>query len=168
MDCAAALAAHGGMLRRVVAGMGFGAADGEDILQDVCAAMSQQGKLPPADEMGRWLVRVTVNRCLLEMRRMKRFTRAVTRLAGRQAAADRAPQGPAEQAIRAEEFEMVRGAMRKLDGPVLAAMVLTYYCGMDSTEVGRVLEANPSTVRSRLREGRIKMAEALLERGFEE
>jgi RNA polymerase sigma factor (sigma-70 family) len=168
MDCAAVLAAHGGTLRRVVAGMGFGAGDGDDILQDVFAAISQQDKLPPAEEVERWLIRVTVNRCLLEMRRKKRFTRAVAQLAGRQAAADGAPKGPAELAIRTEEFEMVRRALKDLDGPVLAAMVLTYYCGMDSTEVGRVLEANPSTIRSRLREGRIKMAEALLDRGFEE
>jgi RNA polymerase sigma factor (sigma-70 family) len=148
--------------------MGFGPADSDDILQDVLAAAAENGAdLPPGDDAGRWLMRVTVNRCLLEFRRRKRFTKAVSQLARRHAEVGKSPQEPPEQAIRAEEFEMVRHSLRELDGPLLATMVLTYYCGMNSVEVGEVLQVNPATVRSRLREARMKLAEGLLEKGFE-
>jgi RNA polymerase sigma factor (sigma-70 family) len=165
---AAAFDLHAGRLRHVIAGMGFGPADSDDIMQDVMAtAAERREELPPEDQIGRWLMRVTVNRCLLEFRRRKRFTKVILQLVRRHAEAGKSPQEPPEQAIRAEEFEMVRHSLRELDGPLLAAMVLTYYCGMNSTEVGEVLQVNPATVRSWLREARMKLAEGLLEKGFE-
>ena len=152
----------------MIAGMGFGPADGDDILQDVMTAATESGnESPSGNDAGRWLMRVTVNRCLLEFRRRKRFAKAVSQLARRHAEAGKSPQEPPEQAIQAEEFEMVRHSLRELDGPLLAAMVLTYYCGMNSAEVGEVLQVNPVTVRSRLRQARMKLAEGLLEKGFE-
>jgi len=164
-ECAAAFDAHAGRLRRVISGMGFGQADRDDILQDVFVAASRQERLPPGDEAGRWLARVTVNRCLLEMRRRKRFRLAVRRRVQAQGGGRSSLEGPEQQAMRAEELEIVRRAMLELDGPLLAAMVLTYYCGLSSAEAGEILEVNASTLRSRLREARMKLAEGLLDRG---
>ena len=166
-ECAAAFDAHAGRLRRIIAGMGFGPADRDDILQEVFLAASQQGQLPPVDEAGRWLVRITVNRCLLEMRRRKRFRLATKRLVQWQGDGHGLPEGPEQQAIRAEELEMIRRALLDLDGPLWVAMVLTYHCELSSTEVGEILEVNASTLRSWLRQARMKLAEGLLEKGFE-
>jgi RNA polymerase sigma factor (sigma-70 family) len=73
----------------------------------------------------------------------------------------------AENAIVAEELEIVRQSLQKLDNSLLAPMVLRYFCDMNSKEVGEILALSPSTVRSRLREARIVLAKSLLERGVE-
>ncbi len=49
-------------LKRVVAGLGFGANDVQDILQDVFVQAAQRSGTLPAKEAMAWLVRVTVNR----------------------------------------------------------------------------------------------------------
>ena len=57
-------------LKRVVAGMGFGPADADDILQDVFLEASRRpGEYRGREQAQRWFLRVTVNRCLLEYRR---------------------------------------------------------------------------------------------------
>jgi DNA-directed RNA polymerase specialized sigma24 family protein len=46
-------------------------------------------------------------------------------------------------------------------------MMLRYFCGLNSTEIGQVLGLSASAVRSRLREGRMILARKLMERGIE-
>ncbi|MHC4260802.1 MAG: RNA polymerase sigma factor [Planctomycetota bacterium] len=47
-----------------------------------------------------------------------------------------------------------------------APLVLKYYCGLNASEIGKVLELKPGTVRKRLCDGRIVLAKALLQRGI--
>ena len=73
----------------------------------------------------------------------------------------------ASRAAMTEEIENIRLGLRELDGTVLAPLVLTYFCGLDSAETGRVLDLKASTVRSRLREARLKLAGQLAKKGIE-
>jgi len=67
----------------------------------------------------------------------------------------------------AEELEIVRQSMKKLDENLLGPIVLRYFCDMSSNEISEVLEQNPSTIRGRLRDARMILAKALLARGVE-
>ena len=66
-----------------------------------------------------------------------------------------------------EELDVVRRTLAELDPSLLLAVVLRYFCDMDSGEIAETLEWNASTVRSRLREARLILAGKLLQRGIE-
>ncbi len=61
----------------------------------------------------------------------------------------------------------MRESLQKLDESLLGPVVLRYFCDLDSNKIGEILEVNPSTVRSRLRDARLILAKQLLERGVE-
>jgi RNA polymerase sigma-70 factor (ECF subfamily) len=160
--------AESGRLRRIIAGMGLGAFDAEDILQNV--SIKAAGKIEKCRDSAqavRWLIKVTVNLCLMEHRRQKRFSRKTPEIIESQSQGKVLPRGTDEEAIEAEELEIVRETLRGLDSSLLGPVVLRYFCGINSKEVGEILNLNPSTVRSRLREGRMLLAKRLLERGIE-
>jgi len=158
--------AERGRLKRIVAGMGLNASDGEDVLQDVSIqVLKQAGAFESRQNCVRWLIKVTVNRCLMEHRSRKTFHRQAREILRRRQETKGAAKAAVEKAIVAEELEMVRESLREMDDSLLAPMVLQYFCDLNSTEVGQVLGLNPSTVRGRLREGRMILAKRLLERG---
>jgi len=155
-------------LKRIIAGMGLSAADGEDILQDVAVrTLHQSGPFESREDGVRWLIKVTINRCLMEHRRRGSFQRQAHEILERRPDGQAASKATDEKAVVAEELELVRESLGQLDRSLLAPMVLQYFCGLDSAEVGRILGLNPSTVRGRLREGRMILARRLLERGVE-
>jgi len=59
----------------------------------------------------------------------------------------------------------VRENLQKIDGALLAPVVLRYFCDLNSSQIGEILGLKASTVRSRLREARMILAKRLLERG---
>ncbi|KPK76305.1 MAG: hypothetical protein AMJ79_07095 [Phycisphaerae bacterium SM23_30] len=149
-------------LKRIAAGMGLAPADAEDVLQEVyLQALRNPGSNRETEKAGRWLMRVTINRCLLEHRRRKRFQRAAAEIIERRAKRPKAPDTPIDQAIRTEELEEVRKGLGQLDESLLGPMVLRYFMDFNSQEIGEILRLNPATVRSRLRQGRFKLAELL-------
>jgi RNA polymerase sigma-70 factor (ECF subfamily) len=155
-------------LRRIAAGMGLGASDAEDALQDVSVkVLRQHRKCKRRDEAVRWLTKVTINRCLVHHRRRKRFSRSAAEIIKRRTESAVEPAGTDARAIAAEELEIVRQTLSQLDESLLTTMVLRYFCGLNSTEIGHILALSPSTVRSRLREGRMILAKRLMERGIE-
>jgi RNA polymerase sigma-70 factor (ECF subfamily) len=153
-------------LARVVAALGWaGAAD--DILQDVyvTAIKGAAGKLKAA-ELRRWLFRVTINHCRTEHRRRQREFRARGRLAARLARLG-GPQDAGHEIEKQRELELVRRALAGLEHDIRVPLVLRYFLEMDSGEIGRTLELNGSTVRSRLRTGRLALAAALRKAGYD-
>jgi len=172
-------------LKRIIAGMGLSASDGEDVLQDVSirALKQQRGDsqtavsrasrprsragCPRHKDSVKWLIKVTVNRCLMEHRRRRTFRRHAREILKRRLETKTASKPVVENAIIAEELEIVRNSLQKLDDSLLAPMVLRYFCDLNSKEIGEILALSPSTVRSRLREARMIMAKNLLERGVE-
>jgi len=151
-------------LIRLAAGMGCGPGVGEDVLQDVylSALRSGAGKLP-AEHLGRWLYRVTVNRCRQEHRRRGRFRQVMQGIFRRQKPA--AAPSAAETAANRQAARAVRTALAALEVKLKAPLVMRYFCEMDSKEIGEILGLPDSTVRSRLRAGRMKLAEALRKAG---
>jgi len=160
-------------LKRIVAGMGLSASDGEDVLQDVSIRALKQRKggsrttLPSREDQVRWLIKVTVNGCLMEHRRRRTFRRHAREILKRKLEIKKTSKPAVENAIVAEELEIVRQSLQKLDDSLLAPMVLRYFCDLNSKEVGEILALSPSTVRSRLREARMIMAKNILKRGVE-
>lgn len=155
-------------LRRIVAGMGLSASDGEDALQDVSIqALQRQDVFADKGENVRWLIKVTINRCLMEHRRRRSFQRHAGEILRRREEIGTQSDRMDAKAIAAEELEIVRETLQKLDGLLLAPLVLRYFCDLNSTEIGRILDLNQSTVRSRLLEARLVLARQLMRRGIQ-
>jgi len=155
-------------LKRIIAGMGLSASDGEDVLQDVSIKAIKQTRAFESPEDGmRWLIKVTVNRCLMEHRRRRTFSRHAREILKRRQQTKTASRATDKKVIIAEELEIVRESLQKLDDSLLGPMVLRYFCDLNSKEISEILALGPSTVRSRLREARMILAKGLLERGVE-
>ncbi len=154
-------------LRRLVVAMGLSAEEGQDILQDVyIEAVKGPGKYRGEQEASRWLMRVTANRCLLEFRRRKRHRRAASEVVKQWAEMEKYPSGPDKQAIRTEEVEAMMQCLREIDESLQVPLAMRYFCELNSTEIGEILELEPRTVRKRLHKGRIILADALLKKGI--
>jgi len=156
------------LLKRIIAGMGLSASDAEDILQDVSIlALKRAREYRDPEKAVHWLIKVTVNQCLLEHRRRKRFSRGASEILKRLSETKTPSTRADNKVIHAEELEIVRETLQELDDSLLTPMALRYFCDLNSKEVGKILALNPSTVRSRLREGRMILARRLIERGIE-
>lgn len=155
-----------GRLKRIAAGFGLSASDGEDVLQDVSIkALERSGENRTHQEYIRWLTKVTINRCLTEHRRRRSYHRQTHEILKRRAELKTKPNRTDEKVINAEELEIVRENLQKIDDALLAPVILRYFCDLNSSQIGEILGLKASTVRSRLREGRMILAKRLLERG---
>ena len=157
------------LLRRIAGGMGMAGADIDDVLQDVSIQVLKYAEqIQEEKHMVRWLVKTTVNQCLMEHR--KRFRRRAPEILKRRPdlgmTFSRSAE-PARQAGLSEELEIIRTTLAELDPNLLQVMVLRYFGELDSREIGSVLELNASTVRSRLREARMALAGKLRQRGIQ-
>jgi len=157
-----------GCLKRIIAGMGLSASDGEDVLQDVSIqAVKRTGKYLTKRDSIRWLIKVTVNRCLMEHRRRRSFRRLASEILKRRSETKTDSATAENKAIVAEELEIMRKTLQELNGSLLAPMVLRYFCDLNSSQVGEILSLSPSNVRSRLRKARMILAKRLIKRGVE-
>jgi len=157
-------------LRRIAAGMGMAGTDIDDVLQDVSMqVLKHRGPFESENRMTQWLIRTTVNRCLLEHRR--RFRRRASRIVERRpqlrSAVTTGNRDTADQVAAAEELEIVRRTMAQLDPSLLEILVLRYFADLDATQIGEIQGLNASTVRSRLRQARLILARKLSQRGME-
>jgi RNA polymerase sigma factor (sigma-70 family) len=157
---------HIEQLRRLVVAMGLSAEEGQDILQDVYVEVIKRPPRYNRDlEASQWLMRVTINRCLLEFRRRKRHSRAASEVVKQWAELKKHSSGPDIQAIRAEEVEIIMQCLRQMDEMLQVPLAMRYFCELNSSEIGEILELEPGTVRKRLYKGRIILADALLKKG---
>ncbi len=157
-----------GCLKRIIAGMGLSASDADDILQDVSIqALKQPGRSRTKEQCVRWLIKVTVNRCLTEFRRRQRFRRKASEILKRRSETATNLTAADKNVIVAEEIEIMRETLQELDETLLPPMVLRYFCDLNSREVGEILALSPSTVRSRQRKARMILARRLIKRGIE-
>lgn len=155
------------LFQRVAVGMGLSAEQGEDVLQDVYLEVLQRPpKFQGIEEAARWLTRVTINRCLSEFRRRKRHGQKAREMFQRWVERERAQVRPDQQVARSEQMQAVREGLGQMSELLRAPLVLKYYCGLNSSEIGEILELKPGTVRKRLCDGRIVLAKALLQRGI--
>lgn len=156
-----------GKLRRIIAGMGYGKADADDILQEVrIKALKGAGKWETREQAVAWLIRVTANVCVSEYRRRKRFRKKAGEIVEQRRALQKI-KGPVTQAIDTEELEIVRRAMSEMDAELMVPLSLRYFSGLNSQEIAQVLDMEASTVRSRIRKARMVLAKKLINRGIE-
>jgi len=159
---------HIEQLRRLVVAMGLSAEEGQDILQDVyIEAVKGPAKYRGDREASQWLMRVTANRCLLEFRQRKRHRRAASEVVKQWAEImEKNASGPDKQAIAAEEVETMMQCLREMDESLQVPLAMRYFCELNSTEIGEILNLEPGTVRKRLHKGRIVLADTLLRKGI--
>ena len=149
-------------LIRIIAGMGLGTADADDILQEVSLEALRQGQeFHTESDTARWITKTTINRCLLIYRNRERFVRKTTDLARSGQIVEIQPNGAVDDAIRIEEVEAMREALRELDGDMQIPVVLQYFCGMTSAQIGDLLGISGPAVRTRIREARMILAKRL-------
>jgi len=151
------------LLKCIIAGMGFGRRDAEDIIQDVSVQVLKQRM----ENMSRpsakaWLKRVTVNKCISEYRRRARFQRRVPAVFKRQQALASPALSPEGEMMQKEQADMLRQALNELDDSLLMPLVLRFFCDHNASEIAEILHVKASTVRSRLRKARMRLADTLM------
>lgn len=114
--------------------------------------------------VGSWVLSITRNLCIDELRRRRRRAPELPTLenAMEHPASDRTDL-EAERRIMSEQ---VREALLSLSSEQRSAIELVYFHGLSSQEVGRILDVPPPTVRSRLRLGLLKLGGVLHARGL--
>lgn len=140
-----------------LAGTGDGDAAG-DVAQDAFVrAWERLGDLREPERFGPWLVGIIRNLAADHRRRgARRHSEALTDDTPPPAASD-----PADEASRTEVRRSVAAALDELDAVSRSAVVLRYYDGMSSREIGRLLELSPAAVDMRLMRAREQLRSRL-------
>ena len=158
---------HEVRLRRLVAGLGIGAAHADDVMQEVYLTASREHGFSGDEEHARrWLLRVAINRCQLEHRR-RRVWMAARRAIARAWPTAARPVSPLDRLVASEELAAMTRALDELDFDLRTALVLRYFMDLDSSQIADILETSSSTVRGRLRLARRRLAERLEQMGFD-
>jgi RNA polymerase sigma-70 factor (ECF subfamily) len=151
------------LLKYIIAGMGFGTRDAEDIIQDVSVQVLKHS-LENASKRSAvaWLKRVTINRCITEYRRRERFQRKAKTIMKHQQATGVSSVNPEDETIHREQIDRMRQALKHLDDSLLTPLLLRFFCDHNASEIGEILHIKASSVRSRLRKARILLADVMM------
>jgi len=127
--------------------------DAQDASQEVFLKLYRNlGRLERSDSIPAWLYKVTVNVCHDARRRQRPW--AAMEEAERSPATGADPQQAAGQAERNRALDL---SLRLLSERERTAVVLRDLEGLSTGEVARVLGSSEATVRSQIRQGRMKM-----------
>lgn len=161
-------------LRSVARSLGVADVDIDDILQEVYVTALEKCRADwNAGYVTGWLYRVTINRCHLWHRQMGRQNRAQQNLALQLPAnhgSDRSSQAghaPSQPLIQAEDQSLVQEQLAQLAPAFQEVLVLKYFADYNAQQIAELLEIPPATVRTRLRQARLRLAAALEKTGFE-
>ncbi|MCM1334346.1 MAG: RNA polymerase sigma factor [Bacteroides sp.] len=126
--------------------------DAEDIVQDAFLRLQQQGSLESREHIKSWLIHVTSNLCVNELRRAKRRREV-----------------PLEDAwVRRDEAQTnVLELIGKLDPKYRNALYLHYYEGYRTTEIAEIYHVPPNTVVTWLKRGRERLKLVIEEEAYE-
>ncbi len=114
--------------------------------------------------VGSWVLSITRNLCLDELRRRRRRVPQLPTMDGALDLADsERTDVTAERAILGAQ---VREALKALNSEQRSAIELVYFHGLSSQEVGNILGVPAPTVRSRLRLGLLKLGGVLETQGL--
>ena len=143
-----------------------GEPDAEEAVQETFVRVWRNARNydPARAGVGSWILSITRNLCIDELRRRRRRAPEIPSLEG---ALERpAPDRTDEEAERGIMGEQVRGALQSLPSEQRSAIELVYFHGLTNQEVGHVLGVPAPTVRSRLRLGLLKLGGILQARGL--
>ena len=128
--------------------------EADDITQNVLIKLYRtEKKFQSGDHLRCWLVRVTVNTCK-NLRRSPWRARTV----GLETVAERPAFQPEEGGVLEE--------VQKLPTKYREVLVLYYYLGYDTNEIGTMLGIRPDAVRARMSRARLKLKSRLEGLGY--
>jgi RNA polymerase sigma-70 factor (ECF subfamily) len=104
----------------------------------------------------------------LEYRRRKRHRRAADQVLQQWTELKKNPSEPDKQAIQTEEIEAMMQCLSDMNESIRMPLVMKYFCDLNSNEIGDILDLEPGTVRKRLYDGRIALADAMLRKGIKQ
>ncbi len=129
---------------RVAWSMLGNAAAAEDAAQSACArALVALPTLRRSDHFAPWFYRIVANEA-------KQLRRATARELPLESALDDRPASWQHEMGAHDDRIDVRRAIDALEPGLRATIVLRYYCGMSSAEIGQILAISPITARWRL------------------
>ena len=135
--------------------------DGEEIVSDVfLAAWGRPEALRPG-AVKAWLGAVARNKAKNRLRQIGQtlpLEEDALELPG--------PDDPPGEYERAEERRLVRRAVDALPGPDREIFLRHYYYAQTVQEIARCMRINESTIKTKLRRGRMKLKEILTREGF--
>lgn len=147
-------------LGRLVRALGITGARVDDVLQDVyVVACEKRPANVVGDDLRRWLMRVTANRCRLEHRQRRSWRRVIERLWNWGAATN--SNGVVDSVELHELGVHVEAALSVLKPIEREMIVLRYFAELNSHEIGEMLHLNEATVRSHLSRARRQLAREL-------
>ena len=136
--------------------------DGEEVVSDVfLAAWDQPGDLRPG-QIRPWLAAVARNKARNRLRQAGR----TLPLEGEALDILGQDTDPADQLVRSEDGRLVYQAVDALPEPDREIFLRYYYCAQTTPEIALRMGLNLSTVKTKLRRGRIKLKEQLMREGF--
>ncbi len=132
-----------------------------DVTQQVfLKIMTRVSQFRREAEFTTWLYRLTVNACIDEQRRARRFL-PFADLFGAARGAKQEKSSQEEEYLRIEIEEAVRQAVAELKPKLMLPILLKYVQGMTYEEMGRVLNCSAVTIASRLNRGHKILARRL-------
>ena len=140
-------------------------ADAEEAVQETFVRVWRNARLfdRARASVGTWVLSITRNLCMDELRRRRRRVPQAPELDERaEHAGKERTDELAEQAMLGQQ---VRAALQALSSEQRSAIELVYFHGLTSHEVGRILAVPAPTIRSRLRLGLLKLGGVLQAQG---
>ena len=134
--------------------------DGEEIVSDVFLAAWRQPEALRPDSVKAWLGAVARNKAKNRLRRIN-LTFPLE-----DAVDIPGPDDPSGEYERALERQQVRQAVDSLSGLDREIFLRHYYYAQTVQEIARCMRLNESTVKTRLRRGRMKLRDMLTKEGF--
>jgi RNA polymerase sigma-70 factor (ECF subfamily) len=137
-------------------------AEAEDVLQE---AFVQVWKTAGSFDEGRgkpigWLIMLTRSRAIDRLRSRKTRTR-VTESMAKDASRAGESRTPADEALATEAQRTVRTALKSLPSEQRAAIELAYFGGLTQFEIAQQLSQPLGTVKTRIRNGMMRLREQL-------
>ena len=141
--------------------MGFGVHDSQDIVADVWKK-ALDCDLRTVQNVKNWLSKITVNRCLEEVRKRARFKVSCAPMPELETKEDCG----LAALVKNEELAQVRSALEQLDTDTLVLVTLKYHRDMTCGQIGQIMSMNESTVRGKIYEARIRLAKTIAKGEF--
>lgn len=132
--------------------------DAEDAVQEAFLRVWRFRDAVPAGEARKgWLYRVVVNACISRIRSQSARSGRDTGDGGLELLADPRPD-PEQAAQRRQLAGDVVAALADLPEHLRIPLVLRFYAGLSEKEIAVAIDRRPGTVKSRLHEGRQRLA----------
>ncbi|HEU0026461.1 MAG TPA: sigma-70 family RNA polymerase sigma factor [Ktedonobacterales bacterium] len=154
------VAPHAEVMARIAAAL-VGASDADDTAQEaLMRAWRAWPSLRDSASARAWLMQITVNVCRTWRSRRQGLRLGVEVRLDEVDLGYRSEQSPPGAIDHVDALDL-RRAVLTLDEDLRIVIMLRFYAGMDSHEIGDLLGASPATIRGRLRRGLLRLRHML-------